>query len=89
MIFGILRELVHFAAYVINTLIFIRVIMSWFNPNQFNPLIVQLYRITDPILKPFQDIIPPGRIGIDISPIFAFIAVQLIEKILINLLSIF
>lgn len=87
--FYLLRELVHLCAYVINTMIIIRVIMSWVNPNQFNPLVIQLYRLTDPFLKPFQEIIPSSKIGLDISPIFALMAVNLVEGLLIRVLSVF
>jgi uncharacterized protein YggT (Ycf19 family) len=45
-----------------------------------------IYQFTDPILKPFQNIIPPYKIGIDLSPLFAFIALSIAKKLLLMLL---
>jgi YggT family protein len=76
----ILINLVSLIAQIANILILARVIVSWVGDNQFNPLIQQLYRLTDPLLKPFENIVPPSKIaGIDLSPIFALLAIQVAE----------
>ena len=64
----------------------IRVLLSWIPHDRFHPIIQFLYQVTDPILRPFQNIIPSWRLGIDLSPIFAFIAIGFIRKILFQLL---
>lgn len=64
-----------------------RAILSWFpqDPYRPNPLVVWLNRITDPILDPIHRFIPP--IGMmDISPIIALIALQILQAIVDNLL---
>jgi YggT family protein len=67
-------------AQIANILILARVIVSWVGDNHFNPLIQQLYRLTDPLLKPFENIIPPSKMaGIDLSPIFALLAIRVAE----------
>lgn len=53
-----------------------RVILSWFSPDTSNPAIPILYAIADLVLKPFRRIIPLVG-GIDISPIFALLSLQL------------
>ena len=79
--------IISWAEQIIEILIIARVLISWIGHNQFNPLIQHLYRLTDPILNPFQNIVPPEKIGgIDISPIFALFAVQLVARLLIQLL---
>lgn len=60
-----------------------RVILSWVPHNTNNPIVQLVYKITDPMLKPIQGIIPPMRIGIDISPIIAIVALSFIKKIII------
>ena len=82
----VLQNIVGVCAQVLEILIIVRVLLSWVNHNHFNPLIIQLYRITDIFLKPFQNIIPPEKIGIDISPIFALMAISLVARFLVNLL---
>lgn len=63
-----------------------RVLLSWIPHNPYNSVVQVLYQITDPILRPFQDIIPSYKIGIDLSPIFAFFALGFLRKIVFQLL---
>ena len=53
--------------------IFIRVILSWISPGNYNPASALISGLTEPILRPFQRLIPPLG-GFDISPIFAIAA---------------
>ena len=53
-------------------LIIVRVILSWVSPGGYNPAIALFHSLTDPVMRPFQRIIPPMG-GFDISPIFAII----------------
>ncbi len=64
----------------------VRVILSWVPHDPYHPIMNFIYRITDPILRPFQGIIPTGSIGIDLSPIFAFIAIGFVRKVIFQLL---
>ena len=53
-------------------IIFIRAILSWFAISPYNPIVVFLDRITEPILAPLRRIIP--RLGmVDITPMVAII----------------
>jgi len=65
-------------------LLFVRVLLSWFRISENNVFIHILASITDPILLPFQKIIPPAG-GIDFSPIVAFIALEIIRELLVFL----
>jgi len=66
--------------------ILIMVIISWINPHSPNPMTEILHIITAPILRPAQRIIPPIG-GLDLSPIFVIIALQVILIALINPLT--
>lgn len=63
-----------------------RVLLSWIPHNPYNSIIQTLYHVTDPLLRPFQNIVPSYKIGIDLSPIFAFLALGFIRKIVFQLL---
>lgn len=68
---------------LLNWVIIVRVLLSWFRvrPNVFTRTVAQ---IADPVLKPFSRIVP--RIGmIDISPIVAILAVNLVSRVLMNI----
>ena len=64
----------------------IRILLSWIPHSPYHPIIQWIYKITDPILTPFQNIIPSHRIGIDLSPIFAFIAIGFVRDFLFRIL---
>ncbi|MGB1701505.1 MAG: YggT family protein, partial [Cycloclasticus sp.] len=62
--------------------IFAVVIISWINPGSYNPVVEVLHNITEPVLKPFRRLIPPVS-GMDLSPIAALLALQVLKMLLI------
>ena len=66
--------------------ILVRVGLSWIPHNRFNPIIGFIYKITEPILRPFRQIMPPALGGIDFSPILAIIILNLLQIILRDIL---
>lgn len=64
-------------------LIIIRAIISWVNPDPYNPLVQFLYKATEPMLAPFRRIIPSYSIGIDVSPIIAILILLFLQRFLI------
>jgi len=67
-------------------IIFIRVILSWIPHNPYHPLIEKIYQISNLILNPIQNIIPPIGGRIDISPIIAIFLLQFIKGIILSFL---
>ena len=67
-------------------LLMIRIILTWLPHNRFHPLIDFIYKITEPILEPFRNMINPIG-GIDLSPIIVFFFIRLIQRYLITFLS--
>ncbi len=69
--------------------ILIRVLLSWLpmagiRIDPYNPIIRTLYSITDPILDPLRKFTTVGMI--DLSPIVALFALEIIRGLLISLL---
>jgi len=68
-------------------LILVRALISWVNPDPHNPIVQFLYKTTEPILYPIRKILPLGlRLGIDISPIIAFLAIMFLKSFLVRTL---
>ncbi len=65
-------------------LILIRALISWVNPDPFNPVVQFLYRATEPILNPIRRLLPV--MGIDISPIIAFVAIIFLRSFVVSTL---
>lgn len=60
--------------------IFARVLMTWIpNLDPYNPIVRILHQVTDPVLEPARQLIPPLGM-IDISPIVVLIALSFIAR---------
>jgi YggT family protein len=71
---------------VIQWLVIIAAVISWVNPDPRNPIVQFLYRSTEPILRPFRRLLPPGRTGgIDFSPLLVILVILFIRTFLIRL----
>lgn len=65
-----------FACYML--MLVVRIISSWFPEYQDHPILRFIRFYTDPYLNLFRRIIPPLGM-LDLSPLVAFFALQLIE----------
>lgn len=61
----------------------ISVILSWVAPGSYNPGAQLVNQICEPLLAPFRKLLP-NLGGLDISPIFAFITINLIDRFVIG-----
>ena len=62
--------------------ILIQVVLSWINPGSYNPVLSLIDTLATPALRPFQKLIPPIG-GLDISPLFAMLAIVILKMLLI------
>ena len=71
--------------WLVDILILIRVLLSWFPMNNnFTDLV---FNITEPMLKPFKDFLDKYiNLPIDFSPLLFIITIEAVEKILIRLI---
>ena len=74
-----------YALELLKWLIIARALMSWFvAPNSRHPVVEAIRRITDPVLRPFERLLPPMS-GIDVTPLLAFFAIYLLQSLLRSL----
>ncbi len=79
-IFGVLSQTLIIYSYIL----IIRVLLTWFpNLDWSNPILSNISAITDPYLNMFRGIIPPLG-GLDISPILAFLVLNLSTSLINN-----
>ncbi|TRX73589.1 YggT family protein [Pseudomonas mangiferae] len=64
----------------------VSVILSWVAPGSYNPGAQLINQICEPLLSPFRRILP-NLGGLDLSPIFAFIALNLLDMLVIGNLA--
>lgn len=78
--------IVDYILVIASWLIIMRALISWVNPDPYNPIVQFLHRTTEPILTPFKRLFPIYSIGIDVSPILALIFIWFLRLFLIRTL---
>ena len=64
-------------------IIIIRVLISWVNPDPFNPIVQILHRLTDPALEPVRRRLPDFG-GLDVSPIVVLLVIFFLQNFLVT-----
>ncbi len=64
-------------------IIIIRVLLSWVNPDPYNPIVQFLYRITEPVLYPIRRRLPYLG-GLDVSPIIVIMIIMFLQTFLVR-----
>ena len=62
--------------------VLIQVILSWVNPDPYNPAVRLLERLTAPLLDPARRWIPPVS-GLDLSPMAVMLGLVVLEMLLV------
>ena len=85
--FGAVAEILSIVVRILQILIVARAIISWVNPDPYNPIVIFLKKVTEPILYPIRKLLPIGMsMGIDLSPIIALLALVFIDSFLVSTL---
>lgn len=64
--------------------VIIRALLSWVNPDPYNPIVRLLQKLTEPVLGPLRRIIPLGSVGLDLSPMLVILAIIFVKQFLIT-----
>jgi len=68
-------------------IVIVRALISWVNPDPFNPIVQFLQTVTEPILYPIRKVLPFSlKFGIDLSPIIAILALIFLRTFLVRTL---
>lgn len=65
-------------------IIIVRALLSWVNPDPYNPIVRFLYSITEPVLYRIRKLVPMSGIGIDFSPIIVLLLIIFLQEFLVN-----
>lgn len=61
----------------------IMVIASWVAPNSYNPALILINQLLDPLMRPIRNVMPDMG-GLDLSPLVLILGLQVLEVLLIN-----
>ena len=67
-------------------IIIARALVSWVNPDPYNPIVQFLYKITEPVLYPFRKMMGNYGFGIDLSPLIVILIIYFLQSFLIKTL---
>lgn len=52
-------------------------VISWVMPNPYNPVVRLLRRLTEPVMAPIRQLLPPWKtFGLDFSPMIVILLIQ-------------
>ena len=67
-------------------LIIARAILSWVNPDPYNPIVRFLYNVTEPVLSYLRRRVPMVFGGLDLSPLIVIAVIMFLRIFLIQTL---
>ena len=60
-------------------IIIARAVLSWVNPDPYNPIVRFIHNVTEPVLYRIRRALPVTYAGIDFSPIVVFFAIMFLK----------
>jgi YggT family protein len=60
-----------------------RAVISWVNPDPYNPIVRFLYSVTDPVLLAIRRRLPLNFGGMDFSPIIVILVIMFLQRFVV------
>lgn len=88
---SVLGNLIAAAAHILDIaltvymwIIVIRAVLSWVNPDPYNPIVRFIHQVTEPVMAPIRRRIPIRGMGIDFSPIIILLVIVFLQSFLVK-----
>jgi YggT family protein len=78
-----LANILDLALTIYSFIIIIGAVLSWVNPDPYNPIVRFIYGITEPLLRPIRKLLKL-RLPIDLSPLILLLIIYFLQKFLIQ-----
>ena len=89
----VLRHFIEALATILNLaltiymwVIIARALLSWVNPDPYNPIVRFLYNVTEPVLGWVRQRVPVVFGGLDLAPLLVLLAIVFLQRFLISTL---
>jgi YggT family protein len=79
-----LANILHILLTLYMWILIARAILSWVNPDPYNPIVRFLYNITEPVLHAVRQRLPISFGGIDFSPMLVILAIMFLDNFLVR-----
>ena len=67
-------------------IVIISALITWVNPDPYNPIVRFLYSVTEPVFSFVRRILPLPAMSIDITPIIVLLAIVFLQQFLVRTL---
>ena len=68
-------------------ILIISALISWVSPDPRNPLVRFMRQVTEPVLAPIRNLLPPWKTGgLDFSPMIVVIGIQFVRSVVLPML---
>lgn len=82
-----LATVLHMVFQMVMWSVIIRAVLSWVNPDPYNPIVRFLNDFTDPLIRPIRRFVPLIGPGFDLSPIVLILVVVFLDELLVGVLT--
>ena len=82
-----LAQVLNIALTLYMWIIIVRALLSWVNPDPYNPIVQFLHSITEPVLYRVRKLVPMPGMGLDLSPILIILAIIFLQSFLVGSLE--
>ncbi|MDZ7697600.1 MAG: YggT family protein [Deltaproteobacteria bacterium] len=84
---GAVAKIIDIALTLYMWIIIARAVISWVNPDPFNPIVRFLTNVTEPVLYQIRRRLPLNFGGMDFTPILVILAIIFIQSFLVTSLA--
>jgi len=87
---GAFAGVLNIVIYIYMWVVIISALITWVNPDPYNPIVRFLYSVTDPVFSRVRSlvgrVIPLHTIGIDFSPLIVVLVLVFLQQFLVTTL---
>jgi len=77
-------QVLYYVLEIYKWIIIARAVISWVNPDPYNPIVRFLYSATEPVLYRIRRAVPLYAGGIDFSPIIVFVVIIFLQYFVVQ-----
>ena len=81
-----LADLINIVLTAYMWIVIARAVISWVNPDPYNPIVRFLVQVTDPVLEKIRRYVPPMG-GIDLTPMLLIFALVFLQSFIVPTLG--
>lgn len=79
-----LAKVIDTVLFIYMWIIIIRAVLSWVNPDPYNPIVRFIHNVTEPVLYQIRRRLPVSFGGIDLSPVIVLLIIMFLQNFVVR-----